>query len=99
TDGNGCEKTRTVSLFVASVTDLNREQVLLYPNPASSSITIETIVNLQETATVSIYNALGQNVKQTSLYDKKQTIDVSELPDGVYACRINNVHIQSFVKK
>lgn len=98
TDGNGCEKSGEISLFVTSVSELSVEQVHLYPSPATDAITIETTANIKETATITLYNTLGQAVKRTSLQSKKQNIDISNLPSGVYSCRINNLYVQSFVK-
>lgn len=98
TDGNGCEKSGTVSLFVSGIAELQKAQVRLYPSPATNSITIETAVDLNETATVFFYNALGQPVKQAVLQSQKQEIDISNLPSGVYSCRINNLYVQSLVK-
>ena len=53
----------------------------IYPNPASSVITIET----EGVQTINIYNALGQLVKSVTTKGTKEVrLDVSEWASGAY---------------
>ena len=66
----------------------------LYPNPASTTLTIESAVNSPQTV-VSIYNAHGQEVLLpiaigTTLNIKHQTLNISSLSPGLYY-----LHLQS----
>ena len=59
--------------------------VLIYPNPASSSMQIE---NAQH-ADVSIYNDLGRLVMTQQNISDDQTIDISTMSNGVYFVRLS----------
>jgi len=54
----------------------------IYPNPANELINIETDKSVEE---IKIFSALGQEYSlPTGLTDKKATIDISNLPSGIY---------------
>ena len=59
--------------------ELNSEQnIQMYPNPASNSITVEN------TSNVKIYNMMGQVLFAKSKLNSLEQIDISFLPKGVY---------------
>jgi len=60
--------------------------ISIYPNPASSSI---TIVNA-ENANVEIMNALGQVVYASENISSAHSIDISNLTNGTYFVKIND---------
>lgn len=60
--------------------------VLLYPNPASSTVTIE---GLEENSSIQIVNTLGGVVKRIENIGQKTTISVGDLPKGLYFVRTN----------
>ena len=77
----------------------NNDSLNIYPNPASTSIKIES----DGFKKVKIFNVKGQKVKKISL--KGQTsieIDVTKLPSGTYlvkALDVNgNIRVGKFVK-
>lgn len=57
-----------------------RDALNVYPNPASNHITINTTSHQP----VFIYDAFGREVKVINAKKKKHTIDVTDLPVGVY---------------
>ena len=64
--------------------------VLLYPNPAKNTMNIE-FQFASETATVKIFNQLGQLVKVLNGIDKQTTIvDVADLKTGTYLVHITS---------
>jgi len=72
--------------------------LLIYPNPASTHITIETL--LQEE--VSIFNLQGQELLSQQITEPKTRIDISSLPSGVYFVRVTGeqaVQVGKFVKQ
>lgn len=84
--------TPDVTLFFASgelsVVDFDKSnQFVLFPNPGTDIVTIESLNNttLQE---VSILNANGQMVYQKSANGGKHSLDVSHLKSGFYLCQI-----------
>ncbi|HWY37503.1 MAG TPA: T9SS type A sorting domain-containing protein [Bacteroidia bacterium] len=60
---------------------VNSDQLSVYPNPANNNITIQSSTEL---GIISIYNALGEKVKETKTQEARVEIDISNLPSGVY---------------
>lgn len=58
--------------------------VKIYPNPASTSITLE---NESAIESVSIYNVVGQEVKTAAPNSNTITLDISNLETGVYVIK------------
>lgn len=73
--------------------------VKIYPNPSSDRITI-AVEDLHRKEYVQIYNSLGLLVKEV-VVDKIKTVNVSDLPRGVYSIYLKNSPSQSqtFVKQ
>jgi len=67
------------------VVDFNRQkEVEIFPNPAKDQL---TLINGEGKAT--IYNSVGQAVKQFAIDGNKATIQLSELEDGQYYLRVH----------
>jgi hypothetical protein len=62
---------------------LNINKLIIYPNPSSNNITIQSATEL---GVISIYNALGEKVKETrtKMQEPRVEIDISNLPAGIY---------------
>jgi hypothetical protein len=60
-----------------------RSAVRIYPNPASSLITVECD-ELLTNSTFTIYNLQGQEMMRQRITQAKSVIDVSRLPSGMY---------------
>ena len=63
----------------------------IYPNPATSKITIRSEMSLSENAVISIYDRLGKLVKQTTTSGtgiSEINLDISDLSDGFYVLKI-----------
>ncbi len=72
------------------------QNIRLYPNPASTQITIQSTNKLINN--ISITNMVGQNVYSSSYNENKVTIDISALPPGVYFVKTNGSDVKKFVK-
>ncbi len=91
---------KATTLKLSSLTDENKLdndiQVKIYPVPAVNTITINGMKNVTE---ISIYSAKGE-LKKRELMTK--TIDISDLPKGIYLLKIknseNNIVSKRFVK-
>ncbi|MGE8431229.1 T9SS type A sorting domain-containing protein [Chryseobacterium joostei] len=70
----------------------NESKLGIYPNPAKDIVHIKYSQNLQQ---IKIYNSNGLLVKLISNFDHKSTINISDLPTGIYFIRANN-EVQSF---
>ena len=76
--------------------------ILIYPNPALSSITVESKIDLQNVE-IKILNVLGAVQIQKIIFFKRKTdVDVSALPRGIYFIQFisgNQSFISKFVKQ
>lgn len=84
TDANGCVNSNVVTITVntcgSGINNFAANNVAIYPNPFSSSITVET-----ESATqIAVVNVVGQIVYSAALNSGKHAIDLSNLTKGVY---------------
>lgn len=84
---------------VLSVNEFRNENLSLYPNPSSSTLTIKT-PTLPET--YSIYNTLGQVVSQIKIISETDLdINVENLTNGVYFIKLtkdNSSQVLRFIK-
>ena len=67
------------------VAESQSETFGIYPNPATSTLTVEN-GNATE---ISIFNTIGQKVKQVTAHAEKTVIDVSDLPNGLYLIKLS----------
>ena len=65
-----------------SAQTFNNNAVSIYPNPVSSTITVQ--LNENEFGTIILHNQLGQNVLTKSISNQQNTIDVTSLASGIY---------------
>lgn len=72
----------TNSIGVNSVS----ESVLLYPNPATKSF---QLANLKNNAEIKVYNLEGKCIHQFKTFDSYTSINVSDLPKGLYLVQIH----------
>jgi Zn-dependent metalloprotease len=69
--------------YTASVSELNNNDLLIYPNPASSSLNIELPAQL--ISTVKIYDVAGRLVIEQESNSLAFQIDVTSLEKGTYS--------------
>ena len=85
TDGNGCTNTATTNITVGLCTGTNQianeNEIIIYPNPFTSVVTLSLSKGL---GLVTVYNTLGEVVYNSQLVKGNNEIDLSEVPSGVY---------------
>jgi hypothetical protein len=84
TSASGCidSTCKSITVIPNALENINRaENLKLYPNPAKDYVVIE---NLKDRATVKIYNAIGQTVKEEIVSSSANKINVKELQAGLY---------------
>lgn len=92
TNAQGCTSSDStvvvVNNCITGVTDQNdiRNQVSMYPNPFSQSLTVNVAVSGQ--VNISIFNLLGETVASCKVDKGTHTINTESLPAGVYSVRI-----------
>jgi hypothetical protein len=81
------------------IADVQGNSVKIYPNPATTQLTIHA--HTGNFATYSITNAVGQQVRQGSTNGTQTIIDIKDLPAGVYNITLNGSEgreVRKFVK-
>jgi hypothetical protein len=67
-----------------------QDNISIYPNPVKNTVTIAVSGNTMQGQTVSIINLAGNTVYQTSNLSNQQTIDISNLPEGIYFVKVGD---------
>lgn len=85
----------------AGITEINEADIAsFYPNPASNNLFIN--LNKINSATVEIYNELGQIVLSEKLFQHNNTVDISMLKSGIYFVRTtgdNKYSVRKLIKE
>ncbi len=90
-NATGCNSQQEVeeACGIVSVEELSHsDKVLIYPNPTSTSITVELPNTPQKNTFLSIYNLNGQQLITQQITEPQSLIDVSGLKSGVYFVKI-----------
>ncbi|HEY4109263.1 T9SS type A sorting domain-containing protein [Puia sp.] len=64
--------------------------IKFYPNPAVSYIIFELTKDPNKTFTLQIFSFLGRKVKDVQDMTEKTTVNVSDLPRGLYTFQLKN---------
>ena len=75
----------------------SKAELKIFPNPTSTTIALSLPPN--QNAMLSIFNLLGEKVKEEKVSGDDVTIDVSELPAGLYFVKSKEQLIGKFVKE
>jgi hypothetical protein len=76
-------------LSFASVVDFTLSITLqIYPNPTSTSITVELPTTPRKNTSLTIYNLNGQQLITHLITEPRTVIDVSGLPKGFYFVKV-----------
>ena len=79
-------------LSSSEIGDVSSEMLVVYPNPASTSLTIELITTKKWLVPMEMYNMVGELVLKTNIQSQtKVQINISSLPKGVYVIRCEGV--------
>lgn len=83
-----------------SLANINGQEILIYPNPATTHLNISNL-NLLDVAAIKIHNNLGQLIKE--IPQNTNQINIETLSEGLYILSIetsnNKKYSQSFIKK
>jgi hypothetical protein len=74
------------SFVEAAVATISKQQVTISPNPATNELTIKT--GVQQFHTIILQNLLGQSVKTIQTNRPEDTMNVSDLSNGIYIVTI-----------
>jgi hypothetical protein len=84
---DGCYKEDTI-VGIRHNNDLEKKGITIFPNPATNSIEIDSRDYVIEK--IALFNCLGRKVEEVGCVSssKKDMLNVSKLPDGIYIIRI-----------
>ncbi|MES2616561.1 MAG: PKD domain-containing protein [Bacteroidota bacterium] len=85
--GCECRGTKNLSVIPSSVDNISNGAINVYPNPASSNVTIE-VTELMKGATYTIYNAIGQIVDNGTLDNNNTALNTEDYTEGVYMVHV-----------
>lgn len=92
-NGAGCtQATNGATLTVSNVGIEEKEESTVFgfsPNPAQNNVSI-TVLPALLNEQYSIFNAVGANVMEGKFSELTSTIDLSDLPNGVYTIQVAN---------
>lgn len=93
-----CSQNFTISTNTGISGYDNLTDILIYPNPATDNLTIET----HQKATIEILNTAGQIIKTIHTRDKQISINISDISGGVYIIKAKTekgVAVKKFIKE
>lgn len=79
----------TTNVATAVTTPVTKSSINLYPNPASDILNIE-VQSLSTQSEIEIIGIDGKVVKSIKLINLKTSISISNIPKGIYLCRLYN---------
>ena len=92
----GCYKSSNSIPVTITCKENNNEsqnELTVYPNPANQNIAIQT--NFIGENTITIFDAVGNNVMQMNTTETLLEINISNLPSGMYSVLLQNANGQS----
>lgn len=107
TDANGCVTCDSVSVaFTTGVSETAKTDIIsIYPNPASSFVSIDIELGAISSTEISVTNILGEQLfieKLAETKTVKKTIPVNNLANGIYFITVKTKQgksVQKFVKR
>ena len=82
-------ETTAVCTNTVEVNSTSANQILIYPNPASDIIQIQSSYSILETL---IYDATGRIVMRYSNLGVKPNMNIERLTEGVYQLQVTTTH-------
>lgn len=87
--GYGIPNYNTALSTSLGISEVEKETVLLYPNPAKDVLNIN-IEGISANTNVEIYSALGQKIVEAKVTSRSTSVPVSQLSSGIYFCKISS---------
>jgi hypothetical protein len=97
TNENNNMKYAPITVLPASVQDVNKDEIKLYPNPARMELNVSGDVRFTRIDIVSLNGAMIRSMKNVNA--GKVVIDISGLADGVYYLIATDVNGKIFIRK
>lgn len=89
------------AIAVTASKDLEDSPLVLYPNPTSTNIKVESLADGDKISKILIYSNLGEKISESEVKNSSKVIDVESLNPGTYFMEIwlgNKRKTKSFIK-
>lgn len=100
--GDGCIDTLCTTVDLENIIKTESQKMLIYPNPANSSIQVYLANDLHGPGLIKVYNSLGSLKQSFSIISSISNLDISSLPKGIYFIVVENygkpIAAQKFLK-
>lgn len=99
--GYGIPNYNTALSTALGINVIKKDSFLLYPNPVKDVLNINT-TDFSPDITLLVYSTLGQKVLETKAISAHFSVPVSQLPSGVYFCKISSGKLnttKTFIKQ
>lgn len=99
--GYGIPNYNTALSTALGINVIKKDSFLLYPNPVKDVLNINT-TDFSPDTTLLVYSSLGQKVLETKAISAQFSVPVSQLPSGVYFCKISSGKLnttKTFIKQ
>ena len=83
--------TQAKSQAKGPMSDPDHKVIKFYPNPAISYITFELVKEPNKTYSLQIFSFLGRKVKEEQEIMDKKTVNLSDLPRGLYIFQVKDL--------
>jgi hypothetical protein len=93
TNASFCSSSAVVTVNVSTCTGIDElvaNGVIIYPNPNKGIINITLSSELSKSATLEIYDAIGKLIVNEALSSELNTLNISNLSNGIYSFRVMN---------
>ncbi len=88
-NSRGCADTTTSTLLTTEVKNiLTDDMVSIYPNPTKTTLFVR-LPKSNYTGTIQLLNEIGQLIEEKEIAGQTNSVDMSNLPEGVYLIKIN----------
>ena len=90
---NGCLNLGNVTVLVnpcTSIDELTSSFISVYPNPHTGSVNLVLPAELAQHALIEMYDALGKLMLKHELTHELNTINMTDLPNGLYTYKVIN---------
>ncbi len=89
--------------IITGIDDIVLEEFAMYPNPFTGNILHVTVNNPNHVESFVIINGSGKVIKTEQLTNRNNTVDISDLTNGIYIVKIayknNSCQIEKLIVK
>jgi hypothetical protein len=93
TSSASCSSSAVVTVNVSTCTGIDElvaNNVTIYPNPTNGVLNITLTSELSKNSTLEIYDAIGKLIVTEALSGELNTLNISNLSNGIYSFRVLN---------